>query len=259
VCSQVTPIAAQDRPAPALPEFEVASIKPVVPGVSTGPRVYTGGRVVINGLTLKGLVTVAFRLSYWQISGGDAWIGKNEYRVEAKPAENLRSSIKDFRYTNFDIEDEHLREMLQALVIGRFQLKFHRETRTGDVCLLERSGKTLRLVPLETASTGAGLSTESSSFGSIGYAGGIWNMSATSMPQLARFAGDFYLHAPVLDRTELSGLFHYRQRVPDMEPNYTENTGSFLYFISELGLKLERTKGPVEYLVIDHAAKPSLD
>ena len=27
--------------------------------------------------------------------------------------------------------------------------------------------------------------------------------------------------------------------------------------LAEMGLKLERTKGPVEQLVIDHAAKPS--
>ena len=222
-----------------------------------GVEVYPGGRVVISGLSLKALTATAFRLSYWQISGGDAWTEKDDYNVEAKPAENLRSSIKDLRHTLFGIEDEHLREMLQALLIDRFQLKFHREAKTGDVYLLERNGKALGLRPTEIPSAGADLAADRSSFGSIGYAGGRWVISATAMPQLAKFASDYVLHAPVLDRTELSGSFDYKQRLPDLEPNYSDNSDSFLRLIPELGLKLERSKGPVEIFVIDYVGKPS--
>jgi uncharacterized protein (TIGR03435 family) len=78
------------------------------------------------------------------------------------------------------------------------------------------------------------------------------------MPQLAKFASDFVLHVPVLDRTELSGSFDYRQAVPDEEPKYTGGqSDSFLSFLAECGLRMERSKGPVETFVIDHAAKPS--
>ena len=259
VCSPIKRITAQDKPAPELPEFEVASVKPVDPNVPhmVGVEVYPRGRVVISGLSLKALTATAFRLSYWQISGGDAWTEKDDYNVEAKPAENLRSSIKDLRHTLFGIEDEHLREMLQALLIDRFQLKFHREAKTGDVYLLERNGKALGLRPTEIPSAGADLAADRSSFGSIGYAGGRWVISATAMPQLAKFASDYVLHAPVLDRTELSGSFDYKQRLPDLEPNYSDNSDSFLRLIPELGLRLERSKGPVEIFVIDHAGKPS--
>jgi uncharacterized protein (TIGR03435 family) len=38
---------------------------------------------------------------------------------------------------------------------------------------------------------------------------------------------------------------------------YSANSDSFLRFVPELGLKLERGKGPVEVFVIDHAARPS--
>src|SRR6185503_12404742 len=109
--------------------------------------VYPGGRLVISGFNLRNMVAAAFGLSYWQISGGDEWTGTDIYKVEAKPTE---ASIKNLRYTVFGIDDEHLREMLQALLIDRFQLRFHRETKTGDVYLLERSGKTLRLRPIES-------------------------------------------------------------------------------------------------------------
>jgi uncharacterized protein (TIGR03435 family) len=79
------------------------------------------------------------------------------------------------------------------------------------------------------------------------------------MPQLAKYAADYVLHVPVLDRTELSGHFKYKQRVPDVDPNYDGDSrkDSFLNFIQELGLKFQRAKGPVETFVIDHAAKAS--
>jgi uncharacterized protein (TIGR03435 family) len=85
--------------------------------------------------------------------------------------------------------------MLQALFIDRFQLKFHRETKTGDVYVLRRSGKALALRATEAPSANAELRT----FGSIGYVGGKWSMVATGMPQLAEFASMYILHAPVLD------------------------------------------------------------
>jgi uncharacterized protein (TIGR03435 family) len=251
VCSPVRRVAGQGSP--VLPEFEVASVKPVEPNVMhmVGVKIYPGGRTVISTMSLKSLVVIAFRLSFWQVSGGDSWVDKEEFDIEAKPAESSRGSIKDLRYTLFGIEDEHLRGMLQALLIDRFQLKFHRETKTGDVYLLVPSGKELRLRPAETSSG------DPSSFGSIGYVGAQWSIYATNMPQLAKYASDHILRAPVLDRTELSGPFDYRQRLPDLEPNYRDPSESFLRFLPEMGFKLERSKGQVEFLVIDHAARPS--
>jgi len=144
--------------------------------------------------------------------------------------------------------------MLQALLIDRFQLRFHRETKTGEVYLLEKSGKPLALHLTDTPRGSA----DPAGYGNIGYVAAEWSIYAYSMPQLAKFATDYIVHAPVIDGTELSGSFDYKQRQPDLEPNYgPDQTATFLDFLSELGLKLERTKGPVETFVIDHAAKAS--
>ena len=249
VSSGVNRAVAQGEAAAKSLEFEVASIKSEDPNVprEVGVEVYPGGRVVISSLTLKALIGAAFRFSNWQVSGGEAWMEKDEFHVEAKPSEKLQGSIQDFRHTLFGIEDEHLREMLQALLIDRFQLMFHRATKIDTVYLLERNGKALRLRPLAASDR---------VFGSIGYAGGIWVISATAMPQLAKFAADYVLHAPVLDRTELSGQFDYRQSMPESEPNYRDNSDSFLRLIPEVGLTLVRAKGAVEIFIIDHAARP---
>ncbi len=251
----------QDQGAAAqFPAFEVASVKPADRNArrSCCIAIHPGARVDIHALSLKTLVTAAFRLSPFQVSGGDPWTGQDEYDIEAKPPEALRSSIKTLRYTWYGIEDEHLRRMLQALLIDRFQLKFHRETRTGDVYLMARSTRPLALRPTEIPQAVADVTSDDGSIGTVGYAGARWGVFNTSMPQLARFASDFILHVPVLDRTELSGPFDYRQHQPDLEPTYSgDQSDSFLRFLREAGLKLERTKGPVEYFVIDHAARPA--
>lgn len=242
-----------------LPEFEVASVKLSDPGVQRpmGAHIYPGGRLEIVQASLKSLVVTAYGLSNWQISGGEAWTEKENYDIEAKPPENLRPGIRSLRYSWYEIQDAQLRAMLQALLIDRFQLQLHRETRTGDVYLLKQSGKAIRLRPVEIVGVEDD-GTGNSGFESVGYAGGRWDLSNTGMPYLAKFAASFVFHAPVVDRTGLNGLYHYRQAIPDEAPNYTgDQSASFTDFLSEAGLKLERTKGPVETLVIDHVVKPS--
>ncbi len=189
-----------------LASFEVASIKPLDPKAErmVGVNVYTGGRVVLSGLSLKAMICVAFNLSYWQVSGGDSWTDKVAYNLEALPSERFRSTMPNTRHTLFGIEDEHLRAMLQILLIDRFSLRFHRETRSGKVYFLERNGKTLRLHP--TKATSAGSEPSANNGASIGFAE-EWVLYKTTMPQLAKFASDYVLHRPVMDRTELLGSF----------------------------------------------------
>jgi uncharacterized protein (TIGR03435 family) len=250
-----------------LTQFEVATIKPRDPAVmeTVGVKIYAGGRVVIRAVPLKTLISTAFHLPLWQISGTDGWMVKDEYNLEAKAPEKSLSSIKSLRYSWFGIEDPRLREMLQALLIDRFQLKFHRETKIGNVYTLQRSGKPLALRQNVTApardshaDNNADNNDEPQSFGgNMGYAGG-WSIFNMTMAQVARFASDYVLRAPVVDGTGLSGSYDYRQRpTPPEEERENDHDASFLRLIAEVGLKLEVAKGPVEMFVIDGAARPS--
>jgi hypothetical protein len=58
----------------------------------------------------------------------------------------------------------------------------------------------------------------------------------------AFFAADYMVNGQVLDRTELSGLFDYRQAVPDVALAYSGHVDSFLNMLSVVGLnwKLQR-------------------
>jgi uncharacterized protein (TIGR03435 family) len=234
----------------SLPEFDAATIKPRDPKAKTamGVDLRPGGHLRINAVSLKSLVCTAYNLSYWQVSGGPDWAGKTEYDVEAKPPEPAH--ITDLRHTWSTIHDEQLRLMLQALLIDRFQLAVHRDTKTGKILILKQKGKALRLKdPHPIAADGSPLQT-------VGFVGGRWSMNDTSMAQLAHFAADFILHQPVVDQTGLSGAYDFRSAMVDDDAS-SLGDDTFSSFLGEMGLTLHPAKGPVESLVILKAEPPS--
>jgi len=229
-------------------QFEVATIKPIPAGAAImgGVTVYGGGVLEMSGIQLKGLIAAAYGIPWQRISGGDAWIEKDQYIVNAKPPASAK--ITNLRYSYWDFEDERLRQMLQSLLADRFQLRLHRETKTADVYTLETNGKTLMLKQRAPE--------EEDPRGTAGWAG-IWVLNSISMPGLAKFAQDYVFHVPVRDNTGLRGMFDYRQSRLNEEPSQADQTDSFLRLLQEVGLKLEKSKGDVESLVIDSVSKPS--
>jgi uncharacterized protein (TIGR03435 family) len=234
-----------------LPEFEVASIKPtdMSGDIKVGTLVSPGGKVRILGCELKGLIRVAFRLTYQRVSGAPAWAEEVKYDVEALPPK--AAAIQDFRFGAWDISDERLRQMLQSLLIDRFRLQFHWTTKMADVYVLKRGGKQPAFHP-----AGAGAP-------SAGRVRLVWSkrqfaLEAATMQELADFLSGV-LGGPVLDRTGLRGRFDYTPKSadPDAPDPTVDLTSSALSFLQDLHLKLERTKGPVEVFVVDHVEKPS--
>jgi uncharacterized protein (TIGR03435 family) len=252
--------ASGDKSADQLPVFEVATIKPEDPNAThfMDVAVSPGGRVRISGMPLKTLIVIAFRLSWWQISGDEGWMKKDLYTLEAKPTEGPQPASWDVRHTLFSIEDARLRQMLQALLIDRFQLKFHIETKEGPVFLLERNGKPLHLTPTKRPNIA----------GEVGRVSGngvqFFNMS---MPQLAKFFADHVVERTVLDKTSLNGSFDFESKDKLTDSDFgsaADPAGfqdrvrdSFLSALKEAGLKLTPASGPVESLVIDYASQPS--
>jgi uncharacterized protein (TIGR03435 family) len=235
----------------ALPEFEVASVKPTdLRGeIIVGTSVYPGGRVKILGCELQALIRIAFHLTTQRITGGAAWTDQIKYDVEALAPKEL--AITDLRYNLFEISDERLRQMLQALLIRRFQLESHTATESADVYILQSGGGK------------PGFHETSAANSSTGHVRILWNkrqlaLDAATMPQLAKFLSGV-LGAPVLDQTGLTGRFDYtpERADPDSPDPSVDMAAAALNFVRELHLKLQRTKGPVESFVIDGAEKPS--
>jgi uncharacterized protein (TIGR03435 family) len=233
------------------PAFEVASVKPASPeSRSIALSTYPGGRITVSLYTLRMLIEEALDVQSFQVSGGPRWINEDRYDIVAKPPASSKASKANPPYPKAPPNDEQ-RQMLQTLLVDRFQLKFHRATKEGPVYLLVKGSKELKLQDAKNAD-------DYPWAGSIGGAGisgdGLAGVNI-SMPLLATRLS-WYLRRPVLDRTGLKGSYDFKFEYASDEPN-RDVISSIFASVQGIGLKLEAAKGPVETIVIDHAEKPS--
>lgn len=83
-------------------------------------------------------------------------------------------------------------------------------------------------------------------------------MHDTTMPELAAFLSRNVILRPVSDRTGLDGAFDFQSAsILTDEDVRGDRSETFLPVLSEIGLKLQKTTGPVETFVIDHAGLPT--
>jgi uncharacterized protein (TIGR03435 family) len=237
--------------APALPTFEVASVRPSGPNQMEvgGFYTYPGGRIVARGCTLEYLVMLAFDVQSFQVSGGPGWMKDARFDIQAKPPDSSPSSRSNPSSPKSAPSQEQ-RQMLQSLLVDRFQLKFHRSFKESSVYILSRGEKQLNLQPAK----------DKNAFPWAGGIAGGWFEGGIrgeniSMPQLAaRLSG--FLGRPVLDQTGLPGSFDFEYRTGN-DDNDADIAGFLLNSMKGIGLKLESGKGPVETIVVDHIEQPS--
>ncbi len=179
---------------------------------------------------------------------------KDDYDIQAEAPKTPQSALIAPENTWYTIKNKQMQLMLQALLIDRFQLKFHRETKTGTVFVLEKSGKALKLHPTKDTTDTSGQIMRVPGRG-VG-------ANNTSMPQLAKFLSSTILHRPVQDQTGLNGYFDFESKTiltnsEFQKDDAADHNSAFLSMVKEIGLRLKSTKGPVETFVIDHAEQPS--
>jgi uncharacterized protein (TIGR03435 family) len=192
----------------------------------------------------------AFDVRAFQVEGGPSWINDDRYDITALPPASSISSKSIPPYPKAPPNPEQ-RQMLQALLVDRFQLKFHRESKEGPVYVLVRGDRNLKLRDPENkdAFPWAGILGGGAIVGD-GLAG-----QNISMPQLAaRLSG--YLDRPVVDQTGLKGSYDFRYEYSADESTF-DVVSCIFASVQGIGLKLKPAKGPVEAIVIDHIERPS--
>ena len=235
-----------------LPSFEVTSVKPSGPqsGRHTGVYNFPGGKIIGGSCTVKILMFYAFNVPFARISGGPAWVDRDRFDlVGIPPASSPASRLKP-PGPNWPLNADQ-RQMLQMLLMDRFQLKFHRETQIVPVYVLKRGRGKLKL---EDAKDKDGYPWAGSFRGGGIIGDGLAGTNAT-MPLLAARLSDA-LKRPVLDQTGLTGSydFKYQYDAGDTEPDIAS---SIFASLKALGLNLKAGKGPAETIVIDHVERPS--
>jgi bla regulator protein BlaR1 len=258
-----------------LPRFEVASIKPAAPDQhGTFIRASPGGRLDIQNMPLKELIVLAWRVQPFQLSGGPSWIESAHYDISAKSEGNPKQ------------EENFL--MVQSLLVDRFQLKIHHETKELPVYALVVANKDGKIGPQLIESKEGSCTQfdpskpppppEPGKPPALG-CGGMWmgpdRINAVGIPisQLSPVLSRM-LGRTVVDKTGLTAKYDVKaQWTPDQNqlqalgggappgepvPQFDPNGPSIFTALQEqLGLKLESQKGPVDILVIDHVEKPS--
>jgi uncharacterized protein (TIGR03435 family) len=237
--------AISQNPLPSL-SFEVASVKPSseldrVIGMFT----YPGGRVVATNYTLKMLIHEAYELEDYVILGGPHWTETDRYNLEAKPA--ATSVMGKWIPANSKTPPTpEMRQMLQALLAERFQLKLHREPKKESVYSLVVAKGGPRLQESKE--------TTRQPFVSFLQAG-LRGQNATMdllVERLARIVG-----RPALNRTGVQGNFDFLIEYPPDDAGTDTEARLISALQEQVGLKFETQSGTVEVIVIDHAEKAS--
>jgi len=219
-------------------KFDVASVKKLnttgPPGDIPRNPDPAPGHFHMTNVPMRMLLEWAYDLKDYQISGPD-WIKIDErYEVIAKAAGPAPES--------------EVRQMLQSLLLERFQMKVHRETRELPVYVLlpGKGAPKVKEVAADVQPTGRGDGT-----------------SVTFVGQpISRFT--FMLSRrmdrPVLDMSGLTGRYEYTVDTSGLgfngrEPEVPGGTSIFTAVQRDLNLRLEARKEPIQILVIDSISK----
>jgi uncharacterized protein (TIGR03435 family) len=270
--------------------FEVATIRPNTSDESPkvnftlGPGdVYavTGGRFLASNISLLDYIRFAYKLTDGQTqilqTNAPTWVATKRFDIQAKS--ESPNPTKD-----------QMRLMMQSLLADRFKLVVHTEMRHLPVLalVLAKQGKLgpqLRPHPLDDDTCSNVVARTDQRFETLPgrevatVCGGLVSAGVPSAPSHVRIVGRKVSMAliaahlgemgrfdrPVLDRTGLGETFDFvLEWGSDPAPDSTtpidhDAPGTNLQeaLQDQLGLKLERQKGPVEVLLVDHVDQPT--
>ncbi len=260
----------QDTPAQ---KFEVATIRLCDSdgGGRSGGGKSSPGRLVLNCQTLgdadrsfPGLIAQAYGLfanghrnppwALLPVEGGPAWLKSDRYEIVAKAAGDASLDMMNG-------------PMLQALLEDRFRLKVRRETREIPVYALTVTKGGAKLHPFQEGSC-----THCGASGTIQGSNFVLHGQGMTLGEIAKSLG-IGLDRPVIDATGLTGKFDFelefardQSAAPALrDPHQVVPTAAdpstgasiFTAIQEQMGLKLESTKGPGEFLVVDSVERPS--
>ena len=234
------------------PAFEVAAIKRTDPKVGLiAICINPGGRIAVTNYTLKMLVEEVYGVQEFQVRGGPKWADDEKYSIDAIPPSASESGkVRTKSCKSILTQEQHL--MLRSLLRERFKAATHEERQQGALYKLVRTTEHPKLLPPADRNA---YSVVTYGFTGIPERPDFMRGENASMGQFAVRLAEM-LKRPVLDQTRLEGRFDFSISYVK-EPVDPSQGPSLFTAVRELGLKLESGKGPVTYLIIDHAERPS--
>jgi uncharacterized protein (TIGR03435 family) len=289
-------VVAQSPQPTSAPTFDAATVKPCEPrsdepltggarGTAGGTNAsFSPGRMNVPCVTLGQLIYLAYaaygatpeerlvNVNYGsaaddtKVRGGPAWVHSNrdKFTIEATAVGATERTVL-------------LGAMLRTLLEERFRLKIHRETEEVPMYALTVAKGGFKLKPIKEGECDPNRSDPPDPNAVIPPCG-MLTMGGSESSTTWRFAGSKVsalamrlsaaLRRYVLDQTGIEGDFmmHLKfqadentpgLRSPDASADPSDAPSIFTALEEQLGLKLEKTKGPRGYLVIDHVERLS--
>jgi uncharacterized protein (TIGR03435 family) len=243
------------RPKPmaadASPSFEVATIKPSVPGRPGRLFRIQPGHISTINTTLNDLIGFAYGLHARQVTGAPDWVGTQKYDLDGKPDGEGQPSEAQWK------------TMIEKLMADRFQLAFHHEK------------KELSVYALVVAKGGPKITKSDANPNEppVLLFRGLGNLPVrnATMADFTSVMQRAVLDRPVVDQTGIEGRYDFVLKwTPDetqfatlggVPPGLGDKADAppdlFTAIQQQAGLKLEPTKALVDVMVVDKVAKPS--
>jgi uncharacterized protein (TIGR03435 family) len=245
----------------ALPEFEVASIKPSPPDSKLGVDFAAGGKLYITNATLRFLIKIAYDIGDDQLAGGPAWVGSKRFDLAATPEKSLGGDPKHMAPDQLLLFHKPVRLRLQRLLADRFHLELRKESTPMPIFTLavgKRGPKKLTV-------------TRSAAEPQLKFGHGVLSAVGVDMATLAKFLSEGQTGRPVLDMTGLKGKYDFHlEWTPDANQNSLPGNsvanqtppdlGGISIFTAlqqQLGLKLAAGTDKADRLVVLRAELPS--
>jgi uncharacterized protein (TIGR03435 family) len=265
------------------PEFEVADIKPTMPGVTQQLARIQNGRVDVQAFPLKQLVNLAWDINSDDlIAGAPKWMDSARFDIVAKVS---TTDPADAQQVDFDT----LRLMLRALLVDRFKIATHTEDRpVSAFTLVAAKPKLTKADPANRTSCKEGPAPAAKdprdSRPVLSRLVTCQNITMAQFADRLQSLASGYIHAPVEDATGIDGAWDLTINFSTIgqlqgggqgrggDPGAGAAAGGALTasdpsgalslpdaLEKQLGLRLETKKRSMPVLVVDHVEEKPTD
>jgi uncharacterized protein (TIGR03435 family) len=239
----------------AKPSFEVATVKPSDPNRrGWGITVDQSGVFHTLNTTLNDLLKFAYDMHPKQVVGAPAWADSDKFDLEAKPDKAGMPSVNQMKI------------MLQGLLADRFALVSHKDKKELAAYAIAVSKGGVKIKKEENAPIPV------PGFGGVPQRG--FNARNATLAEFASVMQAQFMDLPVIDQTGLgdtrysfvvkftpdAGMRPFGGGAPDAPPPVPDAEAPpdlFAAMEQQLGLRMQKTRAPVDVMVIDKIAKPS--
>jgi bla regulator protein blaR1 len=244
------------------PQLAIASIRQVAPRDNDAMLTnFSDVGVTFRSVAIAAIVHQAFSpqptlsMDDDLILGLPGWTQSERYDIQAKVDNDDVAKWKALSLPQ-------KRLALQPLLVTRFNLQFHHETRerpTYSLVVAKNGPKLRKAQHVVTNPTGTGSPDGTGDRDESTVTPGKIVLKGSSLSLLANLLSSQGLSHTVIDKTGLTELYDITLRwsPDDIGSSDASLPSLFTALQEQLGLKLEYNKNPIDVVVVDHIEKPS--